>query len=163
MISFVLCQSPIFFADFRSGGYRLYRFWKMRSWSLRPPYCRFGVPSWTVAKPRVCCCVPVAAGATALERIWAEAFVGVAVRDNILKLVVARLSGFKVRISSETLWQVDGDVKDVERDNCPGKLPNRPMILITKLKHRIEGRALSIAAKPKRICVSAVLPGVATN
>lgn len=26
MISFVLCQSPIFFACFRSGGYRPYRF-----------------------------------------------------------------------------------------------------------------------------------------
>lgn len=62
----------------------------MRSWSFRPPYCRFGVPSWTVAKPRECC-VPVAAGATTLERVWAEAFVGVAVRDNMLQLTVTRL------------------------------------------------------------------------
>lgn len=37
IISFVLCQSPIFFALLRSAGIRPYKFWKMRSWSLRPP------------------------------------------------------------------------------------------------------------------------------
>ena len=63
-ISFVLCQSPYFIALFKSAPWWPYKFWKMRSWSLRPPYVLLGAASFTVARVRFCCCD----GAAAVER-----------------------------------------------------------------------------------------------
>jgi len=53
MISLVLYQSPYFMALFRSAPWWPYKFWKMRSWSLSPPYVRFGA-SCTVARFLLC-------------------------------------------------------------------------------------------------------------
>lgn len=51
----------------------------MRSWSLRPPYVRVGVPSWTVAKDRAC----VVDGRATRARAFAEAADGAEVLDSI--------------------------------------------------------------------------------
>jgi hypothetical protein len=57
-------------ALFRSAPWCPYRFWKILSWSLRPPYTLFGGASFTVA--RFLCCVRE--GVAAVERrVAAEA------------------------------------------------------------------------------------------
>lgn len=63
----------------------------MRSWSLRPPYVRFGVPSWTVAKHRFCwdvdCCGNLEQDGRAIrDRAFADAADGAVVLDSILKV-----------------------------------------------------------------------------
>jgi hypothetical protein len=55
MISFVLYQSPYFFALARSAPWCPYRFWNIRSSSASGPCRDLGALSWTVASPRVCC------------------------------------------------------------------------------------------------------------
>lgn len=50
MISFVLCQSPYFWALFKSAPWCPYRFWKILSWSFNPPYTLLGGVSCTVAR-----------------------------------------------------------------------------------------------------------------
>jgi hypothetical protein len=54
IISFVLCQSPYFMALFRSAPWCPYKFWKILSWSFRPPYTLFGAASFTVARVLFC-------------------------------------------------------------------------------------------------------------
>lgn len=71
MISFVLCQSPYFIALFRSAPWWPYRFWKIRSWSLRPPYVLLGAASFTVARVRFCCWVGAAAVARRVAAVVA--------------------------------------------------------------------------------------------
>jgi hypothetical protein len=63
-ISFVLCQSPYFCALFRSAPWCPYKFWKILSWSFRPPYILFGGASFTVANALFC----VRCGGVAVER-----------------------------------------------------------------------------------------------
>lgn len=132
----------------------------MRSWSLRPPYCRLGVPSWTVAKPRDCRWVPVAVGTAALERAWAEAFVGAAVRDNMMGVAIARVSGVECQLAEDS---DDGLMRTSKDTIAQAKLLNRPMIRITKLTSGNECSQLSGSAKNDRKSDSALPSGVATN
>ena len=49
-----MCQSPYFCALFKSAPWCPYKFWKILSWSLRPPYVLFGGASCTVASVLFC-------------------------------------------------------------------------------------------------------------
>jgi hypothetical protein len=92
---------------------------KIRSWSLRPPYCFFGAaPSWTVAKERVAWDgldwdgvdkrAAVEVEGRAREDSWAIDDVDdTAARDIIL---IWTLNGARARVGGESRWgERDGD------------------------------------------------------
>ena len=92
----------------------------MRSWSLRPPYVLFGVPSCTVAKDRAC----VLEGKATRARALVEAADGAEVLDNIF----CRSIIYKLFARSRTgiiRLGVGGVKAEIEKSEGVGGTPGR--------------------------------------
>jgi hypothetical protein len=114
-ISLVLCQSPYFMALFRSAPWCPYKFWKILSWSFRPPYTLFGGASLTVARVLFCVCEGVAAvdrrvAAEAAGRArWAAALradEAGACRASIVNAVMGLTGAIDARAAGERTWSL---------------------------------------------------------
>jgi hypothetical protein len=116
-ISLVLCQSPYFMALLISAPWWPYKFWKILSWSFKPPYVLtgFAFVSFTVARVRFC----VREGAAVERRVAAEAAGRArwaaalsadeagACRASIVNAILVLTGAIDARAAGERTWSLE--------------------------------------------------------